>query len=150
MFRDFKAFVLRGNVVDLAVGIVIGAAFGVVVTSFVENLFSPLIAIPGSGVDRLADYQFTIGGGEFRYGQVLVDVLSFLLIAAAVFFLVVRPVNVMMSRHKTEPDVQSRTKECGECLSSIPEDAGRCAYAPAPNQRARRSSPRPPSPGAPR
>jgi len=132
MFRDFKAFVLRGNVVDLAVGIVIGAAFGVVVTSFVENLLSPLIAIPGSGVDRFADYHFTIGGGEFRYGQVLVDVLSFLLIAAAVFFLVVRPINAMMSRHKTEPDVQSRTKRCGECLSNIPEHAGRCAYCTSP------------------
>ena len=128
MLKDFKAFVLRGNVVDLAVGIVIGAAFGAVVASFVENLLSPLVAIPGSSVSRFADYHFTVGGGDFRYGQVIIDIVTFMLVAAAVFFLVVRPVNALMNRHKTEPDVQSPTKQCAECLSSIPRDARRCAY----------------------
>ena len=128
MLKDFKAFVLRGNVVDLAVGIVIGAAFGALVASFVENLLSPLIAIPGSSVGRFADYHFTVGGGDFRYGQVITDVVTFLLVAAAVFFFVVRPVNALMDRHKSEPDVQSPTKQCPECLSSIPRDARRCAY----------------------
>jgi large conductance mechanosensitive channel len=128
MLKDFKAFVLRGNVVDLAVGIVIGAAFGALVASFVENILSPLVAIPGSSVSRFADYHFTVGGGDFRYGQVITDVVTFVLVAAAVFFLVVRPVNALMNRHKTEPDVQSPTKQCAECLSSIPRDARRCAY----------------------
>ena len=128
MLKDFKAFVLRGNVVDLAVGIVIGAAFGALVASFVENLLSPLIAIPGSSIARFADYHFTVGGGDFRYGQVITDVVTFLLVAAAVFFFVVRPVNALMDRHKSEPDVQSPTKQCSECVSSIPQDARRCAY----------------------
>ena len=128
MLKDFKAFVLRGNVVDLAVGIVIGAAFGALVASLVENLLSPLVAIPGSSVSRFADYNFTVGGGEFRYGQVITDIVTFVLVAASVFFLVVRPVNGLMNRHKTEPDVQSPTKQCAECLSSIPRDARHCAY----------------------
>lgn len=126
MVRDFKAFVLRGNVVDLAVGVVIGAAFGRVVESLVTNLFSPLIALPGSAnFDALT---FTIRHSTFRYGLFLTDLLSFLTIALTVFLFVVKPVNTLMSRSKTEMDVLSRTSQCPECLSEIPERARRCAF----------------------
>ena len=126
MLKDFKAFVLRGNVVDLAVGVVIGAAFGAVVASFVANILTPLVSIPGkTDFSRL---QLTIGGGVFRYGLFVNAVISFVLIAAAVFFLVVRPINKLMTMRRTEPDVTSTTKQCPECLSSIPKDARRCAF----------------------
>ena len=129
MLRDFKAFLLRGNVVDLAVAVVIGAAFGAVVTSFVTNLLTPLVAIPGT--TDFSDLKFTVGGGIFNYGQFLNDFLAFLLIAAAVFFFVVKPINALMARRKTEPDVHSTTKDCPECLSSIPAGARRCAFCTA-------------------
>ena len=126
MLKDFKAFLLRGNVVDLAVAVVIGAAFGAVVASFVANLLTPLVAVPGTS--DFSALKFTIGGGVFRYGRFLNDLLAFILIAAAVFFFVVKPVNALMERHKTEPDVESKTKECRHCLSSIPAAASRCAF----------------------
>lgn len=126
MLKEFKSFLLRGNVVDLAVAVVIGAAFGAVVASFVANILTPIIAIPGT--TDFSNLRFTIGGGTFNYGQFLNDLLAFVLIAAAVFFFVVKPVNALMSRRKTEPDVESTTKECPECLSSIPSAARRCAF----------------------
>lgn len=129
MLKEFKAFLLRGNVVDLAVAVVIGAAFGAVVTSFVTNLLTPVIAIPGS--TDFSNLRFTIGGGTFNYGQFINDVVSFVLIGTGVFFFVVKPVNALMARHKTEPDVESKTKECPECLSSIPGAARRCAFCTA-------------------
>ena len=126
MLKDFKAFVLRGNVVDLAVGVVIGAAFGAVVTAFVANILTPLISIPGK--TDFSQLQFTVGGGVFKYGLFINALISFVLVAAGVFFGVVRPVNALMSRRRTEPDVTSTTKQCPECLSSIPKDARRCAF----------------------
>lgn len=129
MLKEFRAFLLRGNVVDLAVAVVIGAAFGAVVASFVANLLTPLIAIPGT--TDFSDLRLTIGGGIFHYGRFINDLLAFILITAAVFFLVVRPVNTLMSRLKTEPDVESPTKQCSECLSNIPSGARRCAFCTA-------------------
>jgi large conductance mechanosensitive channel len=126
MLKDFKAFILRGNVVDLAVGIVIGGAFGMLVTSFVDNLLSPLIGIPGSG--NFSKHTFEISGSVFAYGLFINDIIKFLLIAAAVFFFVVKPVNALMARRKTEPDVESLTKECDYCLSSVPSRAIVCAF----------------------
>ena len=126
MLKDFKAFVLRGNVVDLAVAVVIGTAFGAVVTAFVEGLLTPLLAIPGE--TNFGDLSFEIGGGTFAYGAVLDAIIAFLLIAAAVYFFVVRPVNALMARRKTEPDVESTTKDCAHCLSSIPVGASVCAF----------------------
>ena len=126
MLRDFKTFILRGNVVDLAVGIVIGAAFAAVVTSFVENILTPIIAIPGTVDFRKLD--ITVSGSHITYGLFLNALIAFLLIAAAVFFVVVRPVNALMARNKTEADVDDRTKECPHCLSSIPELASVCAF----------------------
>lgn len=126
MLNDFKAFILRGNVVELATAVVIGTAFGAVVSSFVENLLTPLIAIPGEA--NFDDRMFTIGGSEFKYGLVLNALISFLLVAGAVFFFVVKPVNTFMARYKTEPEVASTTKKCNWCLSSVPAAAIVCAF----------------------
>ena len=129
LLKDFKAFVLRGNVIDLAIAVVIGAAFGTVVTALVRDLITPIIAIPGKS--DFSSLHFTIRKSNFLYGDFLNAVISFLSIAAAVFFFVVRPVNKLMARRKTEPDVLSTTRDCPYCLSSIPIAASRCAFCTA-------------------
>ncbi len=129
MLKEFRAFVLRGNVVDLAVAVVIGAAFGDVVTSAVEDLFTPLLAIPGKA--DFANLDFTINESTFRYGEFLNSLFAFLTIAAVIFSFVIQPINHLMARRKTEPEVASKTRECPECLSSIPVAARRCAFCTA-------------------
>lgn len=126
MLNDFKAFLLRGNVVDLAVGVVIGAAFGAVVTSFVEDILTPLLAIPGTA--DFGDMTWTIGGSDVLYGEFLNALIAFLMIAAAVFFFVVRPVNKLMAMRRTEPEVESTTTPCPHCRSNIPVAASVCAF----------------------
>ena len=118
MIREFREFLLRGNVVDLAVAVVIGAAFGVVVTSMVENLLTPLIAAV-AGEPDFSRLTFTINGSLFRYGEFLNAVFSFVTVGAAVFFVVVKPVNALMARLKAdeepEPDaVPADVKLLGE------------------------------------
>ena len=130
MFKEFKTFILRGNVIDLAVGVAIGAAFADVVKSFTENLLTPILAIPGDSAS-LAALDFHIRMAAFKYGAFIDDVIGFVLIAAALFFLVVRPINILMARRKTEPDVMSTTRDCPYCLSSIPIAASRCAFCTA-------------------
>lgn len=130
MLKEFRAFILRGNVVDLAVGIVIGAAFGAIVAAFVDNILSPLIGSIGG--ENLGKLTVTVNGVNLVYGKVLNAILSLLMIGAAIFFLVVKPVNLLMARLKTEPDVGSPTKSCTECLSSIPAGAKRCAFCTSP------------------
>jgi large conductance mechanosensitive channel len=130
VLKEFKGFILRGNVVDLAVGIVIGAAFAAVVSSFVANVLTPILGIPG-GVD-FGSLKFSINGSVFRYGRFLNDAIAFVMMAAAVFFFVVRPVNALMARRKTERDVTSESKQCAECLSSIPAAARKCAFCASP------------------
>ena len=126
MVKEFKAFVLRGNVVDLAVAVVIGAAFGAVVTSFVTNLLTPLIAIPGKySFDNLT---FTIRHSVFHYGKFLDELISFVLIAAAVFFFVVKPINALAARRRKGEEAEEGTRDCPECLSEIPALARRCAH----------------------
>ena len=129
MLKDFKTFLLRGNVVDLAVAVVIGAAFGAVVTALVRDLLTPLIAIPGK--TDFSKLHFTIRDSRFFYGDFINVLISFVSIAAAVFFFVVKPLNALMARRKTEPDVESLTRECPECLSNIPSAARRCAFCTA-------------------
>jgi large conductance mechanosensitive channel len=124
--KDFKAFILRGNVVDLAVGIVIGAAFGTVVSALVADLITPLVSIPGRA--NFSAYALHVGGALFKYGDFINAVISFLIIAATVFFLVVRPVNALMARRKTELPPDPTTRECPYCLSSIPMKATKCAF----------------------
>ena len=126
MLKDFKAFILRGNVVDLAIAVIIGAAFGAVVTSLVEDVVTPILAIPGE--TNFSELIWEVGGGEIKYGEFINTVISFLMIAAAVFFFVVKPVNALMARRKTEPDVESVTKECDYCLSNVPAAAIVCAF----------------------
>ena len=130
MLKDFKAFILRGNVIDLAVGVAIGAAFTAVIASFTENLLTPLLAIPGDAAS-FAELDFTISGSSFRYGAFIDAIISFVLVAAVLFFFVVKPVNTLMARRKTEPDVMSTTRDCPYCLSSIPLAASRCAFCTA-------------------
>jgi large conductance mechanosensitive channel len=127
MVKDFKQFLLRGNVVDLAVGIVIGAAFGAVVAALVADLLTPLIAAI-FGSNDFSALTFTINGSHFLYGHFLNALIAFLTIAVAVFFFVVRPVNALMARRKTEPPIDETTRSCPECLSEIPIAARRCAF----------------------
>ncbi|KKU55501.1 mechanosensitive ion channel protein MscL [Candidatus Amesbacteria bacterium RIFCSPLOWO2_02_FULL_48_11] len=127
MLREFKQFLLRGNVVDLAVGVVIGAAFGTVVTALVTDLLTPLVA----AVAKVPDFgglAFTINGSVFRYGHFINALISFILVAAAIFFFVVKPINVLISRSRKEPIPDPTTKICKECLSEIPIGAKRCKY----------------------
>lgn len=127
--EDFKKFILRGNVVDLAVGVVMGAAFGGVVTALVKDIITPIVSIPGK--INFPDLSLTIGGGVIRYGDFLNSLVSFLLISVSVFFFIVRPVNWLMERRKTEPPVEPETRECPFCISSIPIRASRCAFCTA-------------------
>ena len=125
--QGFKQFLLRGNVVDMAVGIVIGAAFGTVVTSFVKDLLTPLIAaiVHAPDFSRIA---FTLNGSRFLIGEFVNAVISFLIIAAAVYFAVVLPLNALVARMRREPPADPTTKKCPECISEIPIQAKRCAF----------------------
>ena len=125
MMKGFRDFVLRGNVVDLAVGVVIGAAFGAVVTAFVKDLLTPLIAAVAGKPDFSAFYG-EVHGAKFLYGDFLNALISFLLIAAAVYYFVVLPVNALMARfHREEPAAKM---QCPQCLSDIPIGAHKCAF----------------------
>jgi large conductance mechanosensitive channel len=130
VLKEFRAFVLRGNVVDLAVGVVIGAAFTAVVNALVKDLITPIIAAVG-GESDFARLAFTINGSRFAYGDFLNALLTFLLVATVVFFLVVKPVNTLMTRFRPEPKADAPTRECPECLSDIPLGARRCAFCTA-------------------
>ena len=121
---DFKKFLVRGNVVDLAVGVVIGAAFGNVVQALVKDLITPIIGLFGGG-PNFAAWSIPIGNQQLLIGDILNALISFLLIAVVVYFLVVLPVNRLMDRYRPEPK-PAPTKECPECLSSIPQAARRC------------------------
>jgi large conductance mechanosensitive channel len=127
ILNDFKQFLLRGNVVDLAVAVVIGAAFGAVITALVEDLLTPLIAAIGGQQDFSA-LDFTINDSTFRYGDFINKVVTFVSIAAAVFFFVVVPINALIARSRREPPADPTTRKCPECLSEIPLDARRCAF----------------------
>ena len=130
--NGFKQFLLRGNVVDLAVGVVIGAAFGAVVTAFVKDLLTPLIAAIVQKPD-FSNLTFTVNGSKFLYGDFVNALISFLLIAAAVYYFVVLPVNALIARTRKAPaPADPTTKKCPECLSEIPIDARRCAFCTAP------------------
>jgi large conductance mechanosensitive channel len=136
MFKEFRAFILRGNVVDLAVGVVIGAAFGAIVTALVKGFIDPLVSFVGTG--DLAAKHFCIGtctkshpGHVFVYGGIFSAIISFVIIAAVVFFFVVKPVNRLTEMFKSEEPAQKATRDCPECLSSIPVAAHRCAFCTA-------------------
>ncbi|HEY8796664.1 MAG TPA: large conductance mechanosensitive channel protein MscL [Candidatus Dormibacteraeota bacterium] len=125
--RGFKAFLLRGNVVELATAVVIGVAFGVVITAFVKDLVTPLIAAIGGQPD-FSSMSFTVNNSKFFYGDFLNALLAFILIAAVIYFLVIVPYTALMARSKKEPPADPTTMKCPECLSEIPIDARRCAF----------------------
>ena len=127
MLKDFKQFVLRGNMLDLAVAVVLGVAFTAVITALVKDLITPLISAIGGNAD-FSSLTFTIHHSTFRYGDFLNYLISFVIIAAAVFFLVVMPVNALVERSRREAPADPTTKRCPECLSEIPLEARRCAY----------------------
>jgi len=129
--QGFKAFLLRGNVVDLAVGVVIGLAFGTVITAFVKDLVTPLIAAFGGQPDFSTLY-FTVNKSKFLYGDFINAILAFLIIAAVIYFVVVLPYAAFIARSRKEPPADPTTKKCPECRSEIPIDARRCAFCAQP------------------
>ena len=132
MLSGFKQFILRGNVVDMAVGVVVGAAFAGVVGAFTKDLLTPLIAALVGKPDFSA-ISFTINGSVFALGDFINALVAFLLVAAAVYFFVVTPVNMLVSRMRKAPaPADPTTKKCPECLSEIPIDARRCAHCGQP------------------
>jgi large conductance mechanosensitive channel len=128
MLKGFRDFILRGNVVDLAVAVVIGAAFTSIVNSLVTNVINPLIA----AIVRKPDFSFltwTVHGGVIKYGDFLNAVISFLIIAATIYFFVVLPINTLLARFRPHPAAAPpATKPCPECLSDIPLAAKRCSH----------------------
>lgn len=131
MLNEFKKFILRGNVVDLAVGIVVGSAFTSVVNAFVRDIINPLVPT-SSGQSEFAKRYFLIHHSKFLYGDLLINILSFLIVAAVVFFLVVQPINKLSElalRSKDTPE--ETTRKCPECLSVIPKEARRCKFCTA-------------------
>jgi large conductance mechanosensitive channel len=130
MFSGFREFIMRGNVVDLAVAVVIGAAFGAVVTSFVEDILTPLIGI--FGADSLENLTVGVGPAVLRYGEFLTALISFLLVAAAIYFFVVKPMNVLEERRQRGREETPTTKTCTECASEIPYAARRCPMCTQP------------------
>jgi len=125
--KDFREFLLRGNLVDMAIGIVIGIAFAAVVTALVADLVTPLIAAIGGKPD-FSSLSFTINKSHFLYGAFINALITFVVIAAVVYYLVVKPVNALMARRKTEPPIDATTRGCPYCLSQIPIGASRCAF----------------------
>lgn len=127
MLKGFKQFVLRGNVVDLAVGVVIGAAFGTVVTALVKDLITPFIGAIAK-TQNFSNLAFSLNGSKFMYGDFINAMISFVLVAASVYFFVVTPMNMLISRMHKEPPADPTTKKCPECLSEIPLEAKRCSF----------------------
>jgi large conductance mechanosensitive channel len=132
MLKGFKQFILRGNVVELAVAVVMGAAFGAVVDAFVKDLLTPLISAI-FGKPNFEDLKITVNNATFLYGAFLNSLISFFLIAVAVYFFIVAPLNALtarMNRGDAPPD--PTTKKCPECLSEIPIAARRCSHCTQP------------------
>ena len=128
----FKKFLLRGNVVDLAVAVVIGVAFGAVVTAFVGAFITPLVGVVTGASGDFSQKRFTAADVTFPYGLFIDALISFIVIAAVVYFFVVVPINHLMERFKPAPDEPAPLKDCPECLSSIPAAARKCAFCASP------------------
>ena len=132
MLSGFKQFILRGSVVDLAVGVVIGAAFGTIITALVKDIINPVIALL-VGKPDFTGISFTIRSTVFPIGDFITAVVSFLLVAGAVYFFVVTPINALVARNRKDPvPTDPTTKKCPECLSEIPIDARRCSHCSEP------------------
>jgi large conductance mechanosensitive channel len=123
LLAEFRIFMLRGNVVDLAIAVIIGAAFGAVISGLVEDLITPLIAAFGGNPD-FSGLTFTVNGSVFRYGHFVNQIISFIIIGLVVFFLIVRPLNGLVRKHMSEV----ATGFCPECLSEVPLKAKKCPH----------------------
>lgn len=127
ILKEFRSFILRGNVIDLAIAVVIGAAFGALITAFVNDILMQIVAMIFGKPDFKA-LSFTINNAQFKYGDLINAVITFLSVAAALFFLVVKPTNWFMARSRREPPPDPDTRQCDQCLSIVPALARRCAY----------------------
>lgn len=127
LLSEFKQFLMRGNVIDLAIAVVIGGAFTAVVTALVTDIITPIIAAIGGQPD-FSSLKFKINGSQFLYGDFINAVIAFVIIAAVLFFLVVKPVNYMIQRSRSEPPVDPTTKACPYCLNEVPLAATRCGF----------------------
>lgn len=125
--KEFKLFLLRGNVVDLAVGVVIGSAFGSVVNALVTDILNPLITV----IAKIPDFStlsITLNDSKFMYGHFINTLISFIMISGTIFFFVIKPMNMLILKSHKEPPVDPTTKKCKECLSEIPFKAKRCSH----------------------
>jgi large conductance mechanosensitive channel len=127
MLKGFKQFILRGNVVDLAVGVVIGASFGSVVTSLVEDILTPLIGAIIKSPD-FSHLYFVLNESKFMYGEFLNALIAFLIVAVAVYFFVITPINSLVNKTRKEKPIDPTTKKCGKCMSEIHIDATKCPF----------------------
>jgi large conductance mechanosensitive channel len=130
MFSGFREFIMRGNVVDLDVAVLIGAAFGAVITSFVTDVLTPLLGV--FGLPNFSELSFTVGKATVNYGLFLNALLAFLLIAAAIYFFVIAPLNALEERRQRGGEDTPTTKTCPECASEIPVVARRCPMCTQP------------------
>ena len=127
LLREFREFILRGNLVDLAVAVVIGTAFTALVAAFTKDIITPLLAAIGGKPD-FGNLAFTVNSSRFAYGQFINALITFVIVAAIVFFFVVKPVNTLLARYRPEPAVDKPTHACPECQSDVPLTARRCAF----------------------
>ena len=134
MFKGFRDFLLRGNVIDLAVAVVVGQAFSAIVTSLVADLINPLIGVAG-GKPNLSGIYFSLGKSKFLVGDFLNAVISFAIISAVIYFLIVMPTNRVMTKLRRGEKVDPAEKTCPECLSLIPVKAKRCKFCTAPQKK---------------
>jgi large conductance mechanosensitive channel len=130
MLEGFRKFALRGSVIDLAVGVIIGAAFTAVVNSLVRDIITPIFGVFG-GLPDFAAWTFTVNGSQFNVGSFINAVLSFLIMAAVLYWVIITPVNRLMDLRKVEEAPETKTRECPECLSKIPTLARRCPFCTA-------------------
>lgn len=131
MLKGFKAFLIRGNVVDLAIGVMIGAAFQSVVTSLVKDILTPFISTIVKQ-PNFSNYSITINGSQFQYGDFVNSAVSFVITAATIYFFIVLPINKLNERFKKPgPPPAEKTKKCPDCASEIPKEAKRCAFCTA-------------------
>jgi len=129
VLKDFRSFIMRGNVIDLAIGIVIGAAFTAVVQSFVKDMLTPLLAIGGGGLN-FSEYSVKIGGATFHYGNFINAVIAFLLAAVVVFFLVIKPMEIYRERRerRSHATPEDTSRPCPECRMEVSKEARRCPF----------------------
>ena len=127
LIKEFRQFLLRGNVVDLAIAVVIGIAFGAVITALVKDILTPLIAAI-AGKQDFSNLTFMLNKSLFRYGDFINALIAFIFVAAAIFFFVVVPINRLIARSRKQPPADPTTRKCPECLSEIPLEARRCAH----------------------